>query len=274
MAHVVVEPNRPFSRRLQIDVASENVYGGTIGVYWPDGAGRRSFFLGGHLENPASIRKSIVEEIRTALTNRRPLVRCTWSAVQETASKEAFKSLKASGAKGIEEYVAIFDSEMQANADQLADAEKEISRLKAENRKYELQGSSGGGISLRTGREHSLYGGELAEIVRDALQLAIDHVQADSRRQHVLTAILENTPATGALKDQRETLKDLLRNYKSMDAKVKKGLEGLGFSISEEGKHYKIVFQGDDRYTFTLSKTGSDFRGGLNAVSDISKRLF
>jgi hypothetical protein len=32
MAHVVVEPNRPFSRRLKIEVYSENVYGGTIGV--------------------------------------------------------------------------------------------------------------------------------------------------------------------------------------------------------------------------------------------------
>lgn len=33
MAHVVVEPNRPFSVRLQLEVDSENVYGGTIGIY-------------------------------------------------------------------------------------------------------------------------------------------------------------------------------------------------------------------------------------------------
>lgn len=37
MAHVVVEPNRPFSVRLQLEVDSENVYGGTIGIYWPEG---------------------------------------------------------------------------------------------------------------------------------------------------------------------------------------------------------------------------------------------
>ncbi len=40
MAHVVVEPNRPFSVRLQLEVDSENVYGGTIGIYWPEGGGR------------------------------------------------------------------------------------------------------------------------------------------------------------------------------------------------------------------------------------------
>lgn len=44
MAHVIVEPSRLFSRRLQALVKSENVYGGTIGVYWPSGAGRRTFF--------------------------------------------------------------------------------------------------------------------------------------------------------------------------------------------------------------------------------------
>ena len=46
IAHVVVEPNREFSFRLKLDANSENVYGGTVGIYWPDGGGRRSFFIG------------------------------------------------------------------------------------------------------------------------------------------------------------------------------------------------------------------------------------
>lgn len=48
----------------------------------------------------------------------------------------------------------------------------------------------------------------------------------------------------------------------------------MGFSIEEDGKHYKITFAGDDRYMFTLAKTGGDFRGGLNAAATISNRLF
>jgi hypothetical protein len=48
----------------------------------------------------------------------------------------------------------------------------------------------------------------------------------------------------------------------------------MGFAISDEGKHYKLVFQGDDRYSFSLAKSGSDHRGGLNAASDISRLLF
>jgi hypothetical protein len=58
-----------------------------------------------------------------------------------------------------------------------------------------------------------------------------------------------------------------------MDAKVRSGLQDIGFDISEEGKHYKIIFQGDDRYTFTMPKSGSDYRGGLNLAGDISRLL-
>ncbi|GMU46359.1 MAG: hypothetical protein AMXMBFR26_11410 [Porticoccaceae bacterium] len=55
---------------------------------------------------------------------------------------------------------------------------------------------------------------------------------------------------------------------------MRRGLEEMGFSITEEGKHYKLTFQDDDRYTFTLPKSGSDHRGGLNAASDIGRLLF
>ncbi|OYX11331.1 MAG: hypothetical protein B7Y20_10560 [Acidovorax sp. 16-64-162] len=58
-----------------------------------------------------------------------------------------------------------------------------------------------------------------------------------------------------------------------MEAKVRSALQDMGFEISEEGKHYKIVFQGDERYTFTMPKSGSDHRGGLNLAGDISRLL-
>jgi len=59
-----------------------------------------------------------------------------------------------------------------------------------------------------------------------------------------------------------------------MDSKVKRALEEMGFEITDDGKHYKLTYEDDDRYTFTLPRSGSDRRGGLNAASDIAKRLF
>lgn len=275
MAHVVVEPNRPFSVRLKIEVDSENVYGGTVGVYWPDGAGRRSFFIGREFESSEQLARAIIEEIQTALTNRRAFERCTWAFVQTAASRQAIHALRATGSQEVEKYVETFDRELAAKASQLEDSEKEIQRLRAELRKYEARLPAGTGSLLRACSEQDLYLNEVFGIVREALQDASTRVAADSRRQHVLAAILAANPeGEEVAASMREKLKELLRGSRGVDAKIRRGLEEMGFSIAEEGKHYKIVFQGDDRYTFTLPKSGSDHRGGLNAASDIGRLLF
>ncbi|MBK8097626.1 MAG: hypothetical protein IPK26_10995 [Planctomycetes bacterium] len=273
MAHVVVEPNRPFSLRLKLDVGDENVYGGTIGVYWPDGAGRRSFFLGGAHDTPGDLAHAIIDEVRSALVNRRSLDRCTWSAVQTLVSRSALDALKAAGSQEVDKYCDEFDKELKAKDDLLRGAEKEIGRLQAEIRKYEARAPMGAGLVLRTGTESDLFESEIADIVRDAMEDAASRVTADSRRAHVLAAILAANAVGGAAGKMRERVKDLLRGMTTVDAKIRRGLEDLGFAIDDDGKHYKIVFKSDDRYTFTLPKSGSDHRGGLNAASDIG-RLF
>ncbi|MBB5046400.1 hypothetical protein HNR60_001145 [Rhodopseudomonas rhenobacensis] len=274
MAHVVVEPNRPFSRRLQIEVQSENVYGGVVGIYWPDGQGRRSFFDPDDFDNCKALRRSIIDEVRTALLNRRPLSRCTWAGVQEAFSQSEYARLKSSGSREVDKYTLAFDAELNAVKERLSEAENEIARLQAEVRKYESDTSSINGLFLSTGTESELYSGELRQFVYEALVRAQENAQADSRREHVLGSITAANHASKPAQDRRESLKELLRSYKSMDGKTQRALETLGFTVSGDGKHYKLVFQDDDRYTFVLPKSGSDFRGGLNAVSDIAKRLF
>lgn len=273
IAHIVIEPNRPFSRRLQIEVNSENVYGGVIGIYWPNGQGRRSLFLNRDYGNPIYLKRAIAEEVRAALTNRRPLLKCTWSSVEETSSRLTIDALNASGSVAVEEYVAAFGGELKAKQEQIEDAEKEIARLRAEVRKYESNPSLNQGVILQTGQERDLYAKEILQIILEAIRDAKERAVDGSRRAHVLQAILSNNSMTTTSEGIRESLKTLLRGYRNMDAKIKRGLEDLGFSISEDGKHHKLVFQDDDRYSFALSKSGSDHRGGLNAASDIAKKI-
>lgn len=274
MAHVVVEPNRPFSLRLMAEVASQNVYGGTVGVYWPDDGGRRSFFIGPEFDSVDEVERAVIEEVQSALANRRPLMRCTWAATQEAVSQRAFATLQAQGSTEINKYIENFDKDIKARVEQLADAEREIARLKAEVRKYESRNPMSAALSVVTGQEQEFYDGELLSILRDAIVDASQHVKKDSRRQHVLNSIAKTLPSNDEALSKREKLKELLREYRSMTSKIRQGLLELGFEIEEDGKHYKLIFQGDDRYTFTLAKSGSDHRGGLNAASDISKHLF
>ena len=273
MAHVLVEPNRAFSVRLMSEVASQNVYGGTIGVYWPDGGGRRSFFLGREFDSADELERAVIEEIRSALTNRRPLARTTWSSVREALSRRTFRALREEGSTEVERYVEEFDKELSSKQEELDDAEREIARLQADIRKYQAQSPMQSELSLQTAPEQDLYPGELLDIVRDAVADAISRVPDDSRRQHVLQAIVQANEPTGEAEALRTRLKVLLRDYRNMDGKVSSALHDMGFELSEEGKHFKVVFQGDDRYTFTLPKSGSDHRGGLNAASDIARLL-
>lgn len=275
MAHVVVEPNRPFSLRLKIEVESENVYGGTVGIYWPEGGGRRSFFIGHENASADDVAQAIFEELRTALTNRRSLDRCTWAYVQESLSRQAIQALRASGSQEIDKYIDTFDRELAAKTQRLEDANREISRLHRELQIYETRLKAGVGALLQSGREQDLYPNEVLSIVRQAIVDACTRAADDSRRRHVLDAVLEATPEPeDVAASMRDNLKDLLRGSRGLNAMRRGRLEEMGFSITEDGKHYKLTFQDDDRYTFTLPKSGSDHRGGLNAASDIGRLLF
>jgi hypothetical protein len=273
MAHVLVEPSRPFSYRLMQEVGAQNVYGGTLAIYWPDGGGRRSFFLGPEFESSAALEHAVVDEVRTALTNRRPLARVTWSAVQEQLSRKVTAALREQGSTEVERYIEEFDKEVAAKNAGLDDAEREIARLNAELRKYQVQSPMQVGLSLRMSGEQDLYPGELLGIVRDALADSVGRVPSDSRRMHVLQSLVTANPPTGESGAMRNQLKALLRDFRSLDSRTRSALQDMGFAISEDRKHHKIVFQGDDRYTFTMPKSGSDHRGGLNLAGDISRLL-
>ena len=55
---------------------------------------------------------------------------------------------------------------------------------------------------------------------------------------------------------------------------MKKHLEDMGFVITEDGKHYKLTYYGDDRYQIIFSKTPSDFRTGKNSSQKLNKMVF
>jgi hypothetical protein len=271
MGHVLVESNRDFSLRIRDATSAANTYGGTIGIYWPEGRGRRTFFRGTTWRTAAELGAAIVDEITASLCARRPLHRCTWAAVEEARSRGALARLRSEGSTEIDLYVAEFDREIEAAHSRLADAEQEILRLHAE---LQERGTAGSGIVLSPGPERDFYPGELATIVADALADAVSRCVNDSRRQHVLAAIAAANPPGDGARERRERLKALLRDYRNLDARVERGLIDLGFAIEQDGKHYKLTWQDDDRYVMTLPKSGSDHRGGLNSATDFARLLF
>lgn len=274
MAHVVVEPNRPFSHRVKILTKSRNVYGGTIGVYWPQSEAKRAYFLREDASNPRTLAIEVSKDIRIALSNRRPRTNCTWVHLKETIARTRLEELKASGSTALEEYVAAFDAELAAKQALVTAAEHEINRLTAEVRRLSVSEQTASGGLLQQGEEHDLYEHEIKDIVLSALQEAIRASREGSRRQHIFRDLLGANIDSGARQRIADEIKTLFKTYRDMDSKIRSALARLGFDLSEDGKHYKAIYQGDSRYTFTLPKTSGDHRAGKNMASDINNTLF
>ncbi len=274
MAHVIIEPNRYFSERLRIEVQNVNVNGGAVGIYWPDSDGSRSSFSDHDYSSVVELEEAVYEEVRVALTNRLPLASCTWSSVQELCSIVKIEKLKLDGSQEIDEYINSFDKDLSAKQEKLNDAEKEILRLRAEVRKYEARTPLSAGVAIQVNREKDLYAGEIIGIVLDVLSDARKNINMDGRKYHVIDDILSSNLQCDEKGSIQDAIKNILKSYKSMDVRTRKGLEDIGFEITEDGKHYKLIFKGDDRYHFTLSKTAGDYRCGKNSASEIIKILF
>ena len=274
MAHVVVEPSRPFSYKVKALTKARNVFGGTVGVYWPESDARKAYFLDDETPNPRALQLEIAKDIRVALSNRRQRTNCTWAHLKETVARKRFEHVKAIGSTELKEYVDAFDAEVAAKDARIQDAEQEIARLTADVRRLSAPDTSAGPGLLRSCAEQDLYEHEIVDIVVDALAESLRATRAGSRKQHVLNALLSANTHSGARQILEEEMKTLLKTYRDMDSRTRNALARLGFDLSEDGKHYKAIFQGDGRYTFALPKTSSDHRAGKNLASDINNVLF
>lgn len=273
MAHVVIEPSRRFSSLITRQVYGENVYGGAVAIYWPDGIGKWTY-LPSKWKSSSALQAAITKKIRMSLLYQRLRRECTWSYLQEMMSRQKLESLRASGSQDIDEYIAQFDREISAKEEEIRRLESEL--VRARYSKRDMRASNGPGknsINLETS-EADLYQGEQLGLIVDALKAASGASEPHSRKRDVLDALVEENENPGEREEILERLKEALRQYTSMTTTIRSELESIGFVIHEDGKHYKLLFQDDPRYPFVLPKTGSDWRGGLNAFSDLRKKLF
>ncbi len=277
MAHVVVEPSRAFSFSLAGKVDWINPYEGAVSIIWPEGGGAPSRFFPYHFENPIRYASAVAKILRKALANRRPDPRVTWDYLRELQFRNKIEQLKQAGTAGIEEYIDAFDQELKLTNSRANALEEENARLKQriaayENLKTYAQSRGGGFLDAPEVRE--LFPGEFSDILVRALHRARENSQPDGRVRDVLDAFINVNKETGESTKIEDSIRSALQNRTQLDMDERRALEEIGFEISEEGKHYKLVFRGDDRYTFSMAKTGSDWRGMKNWVSDATKRLF
>lgn len=136
--------------------------------------------------------------------------------------------------------------------------------------------ANGDNALLQYGKERDLYDDEILSFTRKILEYALkNQTHEKSRQQHILQDLLHTNPLPHDLRAEKEKMLDqTMKTYSRMDNATRQKLEEIGFSISENGAHYKLLFMNDTRYTATAPKSGSDHKGGKNFARDVSNILF
>lgn len=272
LAHVVIEPSdRAFSIKLKDDTNAKNAYAGGIGIYWPRGQ-NISFYRRGE-KAAKEFEDELFENVVKATTTMAPISDSGWGEIQKRITKDSINALKVRG-EYTSELMGLYEADNIAKDEQIDDLKYKILSLESRVRMLHSQASAQGSIILNAGEETDFFEGEIKNVILEAIKAAIVNTNDNSRSKHILSSLLENNQQTPEKNTREQLLRKALTDYRSMDKSTSRQLKELGFELSEEGRHWKIIYNGDSRYTYILPKTGSDYRGSLNAISDISNIIF
>ena len=276
VAHVFFETSRAVSYKLRDKTGGINPYGGAVEIFYPRGNRK---FLPSQLTGAYSHRAyAIFNAVFNHMNQLRVDDRFSWSQLQanrlrkqltltlrrnEQDSKD-YKELETT----YEELLAEKESQIQRLSDQLTSANITIEQL-------EMQLTAVEDIpALVLGDERDLYPFEQKSMLVEILERELRGTKENTRKSHVLTALLNANRCDNTVDEKRKRIKSCLHGYSKFTTAIKKELEDIGFSLSDDGKHVKAVFGEDQRYMGTLSKTGSDHRAGDNIAHDLIRLIF
>ena len=286
VAHVLVQQSGVTSNALRELCDSKNPFNGAIGIYYPNAAvGNRLHLY--HREDGFDelLYSKVVREVIRYHNTLYLDALYTWQGVsnalladkltgQRQARLEAERAKKSAETE-VQDVYAAFDAEIQSLEQQVDSLAREVEALRAEN--YGLRSKlteTDAMHVLFAGEENEFFHGEIREIVLAALKFALQNNTTDkTRRSDVLRDVIEHNGSTGCVEEKRNKIKSLLRAYTGMTKPLRQELMDFGFEITEDGKHYKLVYHGDGRYSTALPKTPSESRGGKNAAAEIVGKM-
>lgn len=276
-AHVLVESSPVASEEIAKYTEHANPYNGSIRIYTSDG-GQETLLCGG-----AGADVNLVMKVRKMLSHVAPDEYCDPDKI-----RQKYVFAKFSDSKLAEQCENLLrDRDEEINRLRSENEELKSAMFSAQNKAESLQNNldskiSSDGLFLRFElTEKDLYDGETAAVVLKVLRKELDSMKDDpnlskSRKFDVLSDILDhNFPCT-----TDADLVKCIRSAFSDGVLTKEGigcLRASGFDVEKGDRkaHYKVTFNGDERYVAMFSSTPSDKRRGTkNCISDFVNVLF
>ena len=283
VAHIFVQGDHGTNTFIREQCNSTNEYNGAIGIYYQSDVVKHKRFLNYEYFDPTITRQNIVKEIIN-FTNQQsidPLY--TWDGVLTSLLRDRFESQKSKRTKAertkeeTEELLDSFSNDFDELTEENGRLRSSISDLESELAFYrdafnnKTVNDSG---FLSSGSEKEFFQDEKKEFILSVLSDSLVSIKDNTRKKHIIQDIIQQNNSEDVLSKKREEVKRLLTDYSGLTGKLKQDLKQLGFTISDEGKHYKLTYFDDNRYTITMAKTPSDGRAGKNNVSEINNKVF
>ncbi len=269
IAYIVAERNGDFAYNLKERTNGKNPFNGHIAIYYPNGKIDR-------------LRPSDMQVYGAADSQ---ILDCVISAVTSQVDKDAptwqqlYTEKIAADTVLLEDYMSGYDS----LEDKLKAAKEKIAALTEENNVLRNKNDSLQAALVASGIEKAIitrspiaefFDGEQHDLLITVLKEAADRCGGfDMRKSELINSLLECNEYIGNGRETLEVVKRVLSSGEQLSKRDIAELERVGFKLVSEQNHYKVVYRGNERYWFTISKSPSDRRSGQNNASDIIKRL-
>ena len=285
VAHVLVEESTSLNSTIRRLCNDNNEYYGAVGVYFPNNAyGHKRFLYRAYDGIDAVLAEKVIRSVIQYCNAQMVDTLYTWQGVNNALLRDRLDSRSAElllAEKEKERVSEEADQLIELGDEDVRRLKKQVEELTRSNEAlaYENQGLRAkiDGVDslpvLYLGGEDEFFPNEIKLIVLDALKDALPKYGTGTRRRDVLIDIISNNDCQNILNERAEELKVLLKGYKNVSGSMKRTLQDIGFTITEDGKHYKLTYFGDGRYMVTLGKTPSDGRSGLNTATTIIKNM-
>lgn len=286
VAHVLVQNNTNVGSMIRRECNGLNQYNGAIGVYYPSYGWEPKRFLYREFEGvEESLANAVVKNVIQYSNSLTLDPIYTWAGINSDilleildAQKQKTRAAENKIEQAINEADALVESvdeDLNALRERIEELARENAALHSENLGLRAKLKTGKKDPvLNFGDEEEFFTDEIKNMLLLELKDALTNTDPASRRYDVLEDIINsNGGCPTTVKEKSNDLKAKLSGYRNVTDSIKQLLKEIGFEISEDGKHYKLKYYGDDRYTTIMAKTPSDSRTGQNTASDII-RLF
>lgn len=276
VAHIFVERKHDTALQLREDTNGNNAHNGYIGIYFPRTAFCQKHKLS-YYSDYKEMSREIISSVWKALINRLDSSVYNWNqiiALQSRQKMAEWRDISEQDKVQLTEYMSTFDSENDSLRSQVDELSKQTYSLRAQLDALRASLDSGEADSCfyRIGEEPSLYAGEREDLLYSILSQVHSRYDPNSRAFAIIQSLIDANPRSGACERIINCVREVFGNGGQLSKAGKAKLKDIGFTITEDGPHYKITFR-NPRYMFTVAKTPSEYREGKNLISDICKVL-